>query len=123
MDSFKRIGHGGASALVRANTLASFDAGLELGVDTIEFDVRSRRGEVVLVHTVLNCARQNPVRLNQALDHLAAPRFADVGLIVDVKHAGCEQGVVAAVQEAGLIERTMVSSQVSGVLDRIRSRL
>src|SRR5579875_1788708 len=36
----QRIGHGGASALAPANTLASFDAALELGVDMIEFDVR-----------------------------------------------------------------------------------
>ena len=120
MESFKRIGHGGASALVRANTLASFDAALELGVDTIEFDVRSSRGELVLAHTILD-ARKDAVRLSVALDHLAAPRFDGVGLLVDVKHAGCEPGVVAALRGAGLIERAMVSSQVSGVLDRIRS--
>jgi glycerophosphoryl diester phosphodiesterase len=121
MESFQRIGHGGASALVRANTLASFDAALELGVDTIEFDVRSSRGELVLAHTIVDGARKNAVRLTDALEHLAAPRFCELGLIVDLKHAGCEPSVVAALRSAGLIERAMVSSQVSGVLDRIRS--
>ncbi|MBV9312125.1 MAG: glycerophosphodiester phosphodiesterase [Solirubrobacterales bacterium] len=121
MQSFKRIGHGGASALVRANTLGSFEAALELGVDTIEFDVRSRRGELVLAHTVLHAARGNPVRLTDALEHLSAPRFDEVGLLVDVKHAGCEPGVVAALRDAGLMERSMISSQVTGVLDRVRS--
>ncbi len=42
----QRIGHGGASALAPANTLASFDAALELGVDMVEFDVRGWRGEL-----------------------------------------------------------------------------
>ena len=36
----QRVGHGGASALVAGNTLASFDAAQEIGVDVIEFDVR-----------------------------------------------------------------------------------
>ena len=37
----QRIGHGGASALARANTLASFDAACEIGIDMVEFDVRA----------------------------------------------------------------------------------
>jgi glycerophosphoryl diester phosphodiesterase len=40
----QRIGHGGASALAPANTLASFDAALEVGIDMVEFDVRGWRG-------------------------------------------------------------------------------
>jgi len=48
----ERIGHGGASRLERANTLASFDAALALGVDVIEFDVRAWHGQLVLAHTV-----------------------------------------------------------------------
>ena len=40
----QRIGHGGASALARANTLASFDAACEIGVDMVEFDVRAWNG-------------------------------------------------------------------------------
>ncbi len=46
--SCERIGHGGASALARANTLAAFDAAREVGVDWIEFDVRAHRGDLVL---------------------------------------------------------------------------
>ena len=53
----QRIGHGGASALARANTLASFDAACEIGVDMVEFDVRAWNGELVLAHTVLHARR------------------------------------------------------------------
>ena len=48
----QRIGHGGASALAPANTLASFDAAREIGIDMVEFDVRAWDGELVLAHTV-----------------------------------------------------------------------
>ncbi|MGG7381507.1 glycerophosphodiester phosphodiesterase family protein, partial [Escherichia coli] len=62
--SCQRIGHGGASALAPANTLASFDAALEVGVDMVEFDVRGRHGELVLAHTLLHARLAiEPVRL------------------------------------------------------------
>lgn len=48
----QRIGHGGASALVPANTLASFEMAHELGVDMVEFDVRGCRGRLLLAHTI-----------------------------------------------------------------------
>src|SRR5437763_8400718 len=73
--SCKRIGHGGASALAPANTLASFDAALEVGVDMVEFDVRAWRGELVLAHTILDARRGGSLRLRDALAHLASRRF------------------------------------------------
>jgi glycerophosphoryl diester phosphodiesterase len=118
--SCERIGHGGASALVRANTLESFDAALEIGVDMLEFDVRAWRGELVLAHTVLRARIRQPVKLDDALAHLAAPRFDGVGLIVDLKHVGCEPPVLAGLRREGLLERALLSSQVPAVLDRIR---
>ena len=57
LPAFERIGHGGASALAPANTLASFDAAHDVGVDVVEFDVRAWHGELVLAHTVLHAAR------------------------------------------------------------------
>lgn len=115
----QRIGHGGASALAPANTLASFDAAVELGIDMVEFDLRGCRGELVLAHTVWH-ARQGCVRLREALAHLSRSRFADVELNVDVKHPGCESALLEALRTAGLLERTLVSSQVPQVLDRFR---
>ena len=115
----QRIGHGGASALAPANTLASFDAALDVGVDMVEFDLRGCQGELVLAHTVLH-ARLGGIRLREALAHLAGRRFASVELNVDVKHPGCEPGLLDGLRSAGLLERTLVSSQVPEVLDRLR---
>jgi glycerophosphoryl diester phosphodiesterase len=117
---FKRIGHGGASALAPANTLASFDVALEIGVDMVEFDVRSWRGELVLAHTILHAPLRANVLLRDALSHLAGRRFRDIELNVDVKHVGCEWRLLSALSTAGLLERTVICSQVPEVLDRVR---
>jgi glycerophosphoryl diester phosphodiesterase len=117
----KRIGHGGASALAPANTLASFDAAREVGIDMVEFDVREWGRELVLAHTIFHARRGGNVRLSDALAHLSGRRFADVELNVDVKHVGCEAALLRGLLEAGLLERTLISSQVPHVLDRIRA--
>ncbi|HTP22182.1 MAG TPA: glycerophosphodiester phosphodiesterase [Solirubrobacteraceae bacterium] len=117
----QRIGHGGASALARANTLASFDAALDVGVDMVEFDVREWDRELVLAHTIFHARRGRNLRLGDALAHLAGRRFRDVELNVDVKHVGCERALLDHLRAATLLERTLISSQVPGVLDRIRA--
>jgi glycerophosphoryl diester phosphodiesterase len=118
---FERIGHGGASALAPANTLASFDAAHDVGVDIVEFDLRAWRGELVLAHTVLHARRGGNVSLRDALHHLSARRFDDLGLNVDVKHAGCERALLDGLRDADLLDRTLISSQVAAVLDRVRA--
>jgi glycerophosphoryl diester phosphodiesterase len=117
----QRIGHGGASALAPANTLASFDAALEVGIDMVEFDVRAWDGELVLAHTVLHARRGGNVPLSDALTHLSSRRFTDVELNVDVKHVGCEAALLDRLRQGSLLERTLISSQVPGVLDRVRT--
>jgi glycerophosphoryl diester phosphodiesterase len=121
LDSCQRIGHGGASALAPANTLASFDAALEVGIDMIEFDVRERRGELVLAHTLLDARLPGRLRLKDALGHLSRARFADVELNVDLKRTGCEPALLEALRSAALLERTLVTSQLPGILDRVRA--
>jgi len=116
----KRIGHGGASALARPNTLASFDAAVAHGIDVIEFDVRAIRGRLVLAHTTLH-GRRECVTLDAALRHLGARAFSGVELNADIKHAGCEAATLAALRRHGLLERTIVSSQCAPVLDRFRT--
>jgi glycerophosphoryl diester phosphodiesterase len=61
------------------------------------------------------------VTLREALAHLASPRFNDVELNVDAKHVGCEAALVDALRDHGLLGRTLVSSQVPAVLDRVRA--
>jgi glycerophosphoryl diester phosphodiesterase len=121
-DVFHRVGHGGASALAPGNTLASFDAAVEVGIDMVEFDVRACRGELVLAHTVWDARRRPAVRLHAALAHLAGRRFADVELNVDIKHAGCEAALLDALRHTGLLGRALLSSQVPDVVDRLRAR-
>lgn len=116
----QRIGHGGASSLAPANTLASFDAALGVGVDMIEFDVRAYRGELVLAHTIFHARRGRNLRLDDALAHLSGARFQGVELNVDLKHAGCESALLDALHRWRLLERTLISSQVPAVLDRVR---
>src|SRR5436305_9732440 len=120
-ESCQRIGHGGASALAPANTLASFDAALDVGVDMVEFDVRACRGELVLAHTLLDARLPRRLRLADALGHLSSRRFADVELNVDLKRTGCEPALLDALRAAGMLERTLISSQVPAVLDRVRA--
>ena len=119
--SCQRIGHGGASALAPANTLAAFDAALDVGIDMVEFDVRAWRGGLVLAHTVLHARRGGNVALHAALAHLATKRFGDVELNVDLKHPGLEAPLLDALRHHGLLPRTLVSSQVPEVLDRVRA--
>jgi glycerophosphoryl diester phosphodiesterase len=117
----KRVGHGGASALVRANTLESFDAALAIGVDMIEFDVRGNgRGELVLAHTRVDLRRPGCPRLDDALRHLSAPQFDEVALNLDLKTPRCEPAVVDSLERFGLHDRVLVSSQVPSILDRVR---
>jgi glycerophosphoryl diester phosphodiesterase len=117
---FQRIGHGGASALAPGNTLASFDAALDVGIDMIEFDVRRWHGELVLAHTVLDARRRGNIALHDALAHLSAPRFAGVELNVDLKHGGAEADLLSALRHARLLERALISSQVPDVISRLR---
>ena len=104
-----------------ANTLASFDAAQEIGVDVIEFDVRAGAGDLVLAHTVLHARRGAVVSLGAALKHLSGRRFAGIELNVDVKHVGCESRVLEELRRHGLLGRALISSQVPAVLYRVRS--
>jgi len=116
----KRIGHGGASAVVRGNTLESFDAALEIGVDMIEFDVRRHAGDLLLAHSRWDARVGRCPSLDVALAHLGQPRFRDVELNLDIKSAGCEAAVVDALHRFGVVGRSLVSSQLPAVVDRVR---
>jgi glycerophosphoryl diester phosphodiesterase len=116
----QRIGHGGASALAPANTLASFDAAVAVGIDMVEFDVRRCRNELVLAHTVVDAHLGRSIRLHDALAHLAGDAFGDVELNVDVKQTGFERVLLDELRDVDLLARTLISSQVPEVLDRVR---
>jgi glycerophosphoryl diester phosphodiesterase len=135
------IGHRGAAALVPENTLASFRAALELGVDLIEFDVLElEAGDLVLAHSddlreVSHGAAAGSVRdrtlaslrevaadlptLDEALEYFRTDA-TEVGVHADLKSPSSVDEVVAAVRRFGLVERTFVSSFHASALRRLR---
>jgi glycerophosphoryl diester phosphodiesterase len=121
----RRVGHKGAAHLEQGNTLASFDAALEHGVDMIEFDVLSERldggGELLVAHDYEDMRSRTPLTLDQALEHLASEPFAAIDFDVDVKIPGYELRVVEALQRFGLVERALVSGMYPASLARVRA--
>lgn len=109
----RRVGHKGADLIAPGNTLASFDAALEAGVDMIEFDVLPARdgAELLLAHDYRDAGRRRPLRLEEGLAHLASAAFAGIELDVDLKLPGYELRVVEALRAFGLVDRALVSTQ------------
>lgn len=126
-----RIGHKGADAIRPGNTLESFTAAVEAGVDAIEFDVlrpradfadpaawrtapagpaRSPGGPLLVAHDWGDAARREPLTLAEALDAFTRPPLDRVRIDLDLKVAGREDEVVAALRERDLLERAMVST-------------
>jgi glycerophosphoryl diester phosphodiesterase len=110
----QRIGHKGAAALAPENTLASFRAALDAGVDVIEFDVLRSAGTLVLGHSLDELPAERAT-LDEALALVAE---AGVEAHVDVKVAGAEQEIVDAVRRHGLDRRAFVSTTDAAVLRR-----
>ncbi len=100
------IGHRGAPALAPENTIASFLAAIEQGVDLVEMDVLEHDGELRLAHGAERVTAASP-RLEEALE-LVHQR--SVGAILDLKSAGIESSVVSVVRDNGLVDTTVVAS-------------
>jgi glycerophosphoryl diester phosphodiesterase len=136
-----RIGHKGADALAPGNTLESFRAAVEVGVDVIELDVlrpRSdfpvpndwRRAEagpapdasepLLVAHDWGDAARRDPLSLAATLDAFAEPPLDAVEIDLDIKVAGREDEVVAAIAERGLGDRVMASTMEISSLREMR---
>jgi len=116
----KRVGHKGADLVAPGNTVASFQAALEHGVDMIEFDVlRLRDGRLVLAHDYEDAAGREPLPLEDGLDHFAGEAYADVELDVDLKLPGYEREVIEGLRARGLLQRTLVSSHYLESLDEV----
>lgn len=112
-----RIGHRGAPALAPENTIASLAAAIEHGVDLVEMDVLTdRTGELRLAHGPERLGADSPA-LAEALGLVAAQ---GVGLILDLKSAGIEEGVVKLLRERGLVERAVVASFHGASLRRVK---
>jgi glycerophosphoryl diester phosphodiesterase len=107
-----RVGHKGADHVAPGNTVGSFEAALEHGVDMIEFDVlRTRDGRLVLAHDWEDAAGRDCLSLEEGLDHFAGEAYDGVELDVDLKLPGYEREVVEGLRERGLTGRSLVSTQ------------
>lgn len=131
-----RIGHKGADAIHPGNTLESFAAAVEAGVDVVELDVLRPRadfarerdwrtalagpadgsGPLVVAHDWGDAGRRDPLTLDEALDAFGRPPLDTVAFDLDLKIAGREDEVVTAIRERGLTERAMVSTMEVGSL-------
>jgi glycerophosphoryl diester phosphodiesterase len=116
----KRVGHKGADLIAPGNTLASFEAALDMGVHMIEFDILpAADGRLVLAHDPGDAAGRECVTLEDGLDHFAGAAYADVELDVDLKAPGYEREVAEALAQRGLVERSLVSSTYLDSLEKI----
>jgi glycerophosphoryl diester phosphodiesterase len=121
----RRIGHKGADHIAPGNTIASFEAALEHGVDMIEFDVLPEHpdgsGRLVLAHDFRVARERDPLTLEEGLDHLCSEAYAAVELDVDLKTTGYEERVIAALRERGLESRTLISTMEVESLPVVRA--
>ena len=124
LPALKRIGHKGADLIAPGNTLQSFDAALEAGVDMVEFDVLPEHpdgsGQLVLAHDYTAAARPSALTLEEGLAHFSQDAWAGVELNVDLKLPGYERRVVRALREHGLAERTLISTMEEDSLSVLR---
>ncbi|MGH3065108.1 MAG: glycerophosphodiester phosphodiesterase [Gaiellaceae bacterium] len=126
-----RIGHRGAAALAPENTLRSFRAAVEAGVDLVEFDVLELRDRaLVIAHSndlaevshgaAKGSVRERPLEslrkvcpelptLDEALAFFAH-EVPHIGLHLDLKTRGTEAEVAAALGRFDLLDRSFVSS-------------
>jgi glycerophosphoryl diester phosphodiesterase len=113
-----RVGHKGAHHIAPGNTIESFEAALEHGVDMIEFDVlRTRDGRLVLAHDYADADRRECLSLEEGLDHFAGEAYAAIQLDVDLKLPGYERAVADGLLDRGLGGRSLVSSHYTESLD------
>ena len=126
MNRVRRVGHKGADHIAPGNTFASFQAALDAGVDMIEFDVLPEHpdgsGELVLAHDFDDAAARAPHTLDEGLAHFAGAAYDGIELDVDLKLAGYEERVVAALERHGLAERALVSTMEDSSLALLRER-
>jgi glycerophosphoryl diester phosphodiesterase len=115
-----RVGHKGAAHVAPGNTVESFEAALEHGVDMIEFDVlRTRDGRLVLAHDYADAESRSCLTMQEGLDHFAGGAYASVQLDVDMKLPGYEREVAEGLAERGLSGRSLVSTMYPESLERL----
>ena len=125
------VGHKGADLIAPGNTLESFAAAAEAGVDTIELDVlwkrdghprlaAKERSPLIVAHDWQDAERRTPLSLGEALDAFASPPLERVEIDLDIKLPGREEELVEALVGRDMLGRAMVSTMELSSLARIR---
>ena len=135
-----RIGHKGADAIAPGNTLESFAAAVDAGVDVIELDVLRPQGDfadgsdwrraqagpadgsgpLLVAHDWGDARRRDPLTLEQTLDAFTRPPLDTIRFDLDLKVAGREDEVVRALAERDLLARAMTSTMELGSVEYLR---
>jgi glycerophosphoryl diester phosphodiesterase len=119
--AYRRVGHKGADAITQGNTIESFEAAVETGVDMIELDVlRDREGRFVIAHDPHDALSRRPLMLTEALDAFLEPPLDAIEIDCDLKLPGREAELAGALAGHGLIERAMVSTMEVESLQKLR---
>jgi glycerophosphoryl diester phosphodiesterase len=137
----KRIGHKGADLIRPGNTLESFEAAVEAGAEMIELDVLRPRAEfrdgadwrqaaagpvadgappLLIAHDWGDAARRDPLRLDEAMDAFTRGPLDRVAIDCDLKIAGREDEVIAALRDRDLLARAQVSTMEVASLVALR---
>ncbi|MHA1985700.1 MAG: glycerophosphodiester phosphodiesterase [Promethearchaeota archaeon] len=134
------FGHRGASNIAPENTLKAFNKAIELKADYIEFDVhQSKDGEIVIMHDgntlrttghfgliknmtlselkELDCGEGETILTLQELIKIAKGR---IGFNCEIKDRGFAEKIIKILNEADIIEKTIVSSFKHDILLKIR---
>ncbi|MFX0177563.1 MAG: glycerophosphodiester phosphodiesterase, partial [Candidatus Hodarchaeota archaeon] len=134
------IGHKGASKTEPENTLRAFQKAIDLKADYIEFDIhQSKDGEIVVMHddnTIqitghdgfikdmtleelkeLDCGIGERIPTLQEVINLCKGK---IGLQIEVKVVDIGEKVVDLLEEADLIESTIISSFIHNEVLRIK---
>ena len=125
-----RVGHKGADLIRPGNTVASFEAAVEIGVDVIELDVlwprdghprlpSGERSPLVVAHDWHDAERRRPLTLAEGLDAFLQPPLDRVEIDLDIKLPGREHEIVEALRERDLLDRAMISTMELSSLARI----
>ncbi len=118
---YRRVGHKGADAITEGNTIESFEAAVECGVDMVELDVlRDREGRLVIAHDHHDALSRRPLRLTEALDAFLEPPLDQVEIDCDLKLPGREAELAGALAGHGLVDRAMVSTMEVESLRKLR---
>lgn len=129
-DGLRLVGHKGADLIAPGNTVESFRAAVEAGVDTIELDVlwtrdghpridAAERTPLVVAHDWHDAERRTPLTLGEGLDAFLEPPLDRVEIDLDIKLPGREEEIVVALRERELLGRAMISTMELSTLARI----